>query len=155
MHAVLRQCWLLRHNAVISDAEKCVMFHAGGKRCKLKCNPNAPALKPLSPKCPALLTRMQLKVMLKEKGNRAFLVNVSVVDEPAEDGELPSNASAAGVDSAVPAKAKIIVQEFASAFAEMPPGLPQTVVLLMQSTLMVLSLCLSLCTGCHQRRLRR
>ena len=65
-----------------------------------------------------------VKVMLKAKGNCAFLVDVSVFDEPAEDGELPSNASAAGVDSAVPAKAKIIVQEFASAFAEMPPGLP-------------------------------
>ena len=124
MHAVLGQCWLLRHNAVISYAEKCVMFHARGKHCKFKCNPNAPALKPLSQNCPALLTRMQRKVMLKEKGNSAFLVNVSVVDEPAEDGELPSGASAACVDSAVPAKAKVTVQEFASAFAEMPPGLP-------------------------------
>ncbi len=81
MHAVLGQCWLLRHNAVVSYAEECVVFHAGGKRCKLKCNPNAPALKPLSQKCPALLMRMQLKVMIKEKGNRAFLVNVSVVDD--------------------------------------------------------------------------
>jgi hypothetical protein len=124
MHAVLGQCWLLHHNAVISYADKCVMFHAGGKRCKLKCNPNAPALKPLSQKCPALLTRMQLNVMVKEKGNRAFLVNMSVVGEPAEEGELPSGVSAACVDEAVPAKAKVIVQEFASAFAEMPPGLP-------------------------------
>ena len=48
MHAVLGQCWLLHHSAVISSAEKCVMVHAGGKRCKLKCNPNAPALKHLS-----------------------------------------------------------------------------------------------------------
>ncbi len=118
MHAVLGQCWLLHPNAVISYAEKCVMFHAGGKRCKLKCNPNAPALKHLS-QMPC-----SVKVMLKAKGNRAFLVDVSVVDEPAEDGELPSDASAACVDSFVPAKAKVTVQEFASAFAEMPPGLP-------------------------------
>ncbi len=49
---------------------------------------------------------------------------MSVFDEPAEDGELPSDASAACVDSVVPAKAKVTVQEFASAFAEMLPGLP-------------------------------
>jgi len=124
MHAVLGQCWLLHHNAVISYADKFVMFHAGGKHCKLKCNPNAPALKPLAQKCFALFTRMQLKFMLKEQGNRSLLVKVSVVDEPAEEGQLPSDASAACVDKAVPAKAKFIVQKFASVFAEMPAGLP-------------------------------
>ncbi len=61
MHAVLGQSWLLHHNAVMSYADKCVLFHAGGYRGKLKCNPNAPALKPLLQKCPALLTRMQLQ----------------------------------------------------------------------------------------------
>ena len=61
MHAVLGQCWLLHHNAVMSYADKCVLFHAGRNRSKLKCNPDNPALKSLLQKCPALLTRMQLQ----------------------------------------------------------------------------------------------
>ena len=73
------------------------MFHEGAKRCK----PNAPALRHLS--------QMPCSVDVHAaqgyaQGNRAFLVNVSVVDEPAENGALPSDASAACVDSVVPAK---------------------------------------------------
>ena len=131
IHTILGQGWLLSHKAVISYADKCLMFFAGGKRCKRKCSPDAPALLPLSEKCPALLTCMQLRRLAEDKGNRLFLAHVSVVDktleETLEEGELPANtvsASASGSLGVVAPVPESIVHEYADAFADMPPRLP-------------------------------
>jgi len=125
MQAVLGQGWLLDHRAVISYFDKCVMYFQGTQRMKLKFRGDSPTLPDKPKDCPPLLTSMQLKVMSKEKGARTFLVNVSIVDEPAEQtekGEIPSEIAPA--KSAVLGKAKVIVDEYADVFAEAPPGLP-------------------------------
>ena len=93
---MLGQSWLKSRNAVISYADKCVMFWQGGhhgRRSVLKCvcddNPELPP----PPALPShSLTFMQFQEAIQEKGANYFVVNVMTADEcvaeAAEEGEV-------------------------------------------------------------------
>lgn len=121
MQAVLDQGWLQAHKAVISYVDKCVMYFSGNGRRRLCFRPDAPDLPALVPS-PKLLSRLQLKSMCKDKGNKLFLVHVSAADEPdeKEEGEI----SVASKSTALPQVAEPIVSKHADVFADTPPGLP-------------------------------
>ena len=57
------------------------MYFSGNRRRRWWLSPDAPDIPALAPS-PKLLTCLQLNSMCKDKGNKLFLVHVSVVDEP-------------------------------------------------------------------------
>ena len=157
LHVVLGQSWLMSRNAVISYADKCVMFWQGGRRSVMKCVCDGnPVLSP-PPALPShSLTFMQFQEAIQEKGANYFVVNVMTADEyvaeAAEEGEVPEP----NCNKRFEAVLHPVVQSCPDVFAELTPlGCRPIVVLVCPSILVTHSLCLSLCTGCPPRKRQR
>ncbi len=125
LHVVLGQSWLKSRNAVISYADKRVMFWQGGRRSVSKCVCDDTPVLPPPPALPShSLTFMQFQEAIQEKGAKYFVVNVMTADEcvaeAAEEGEVPEpNCSKRFKTVLHP-----VVELFPDVFAELPPGLP-------------------------------
>ncbi len=100
LHVVLGQSWLKSRTAVISYADKHVMFWQGGRHSVLKCVCGDTPVLPVLPVYLCLLpshslTFMQFQEATQEKGAKYFVVNVNVnvmtadecAAEAAEEGE--------------------------------------------------------------------
>ena len=125
LHVVLGQSWLKSRNAVISYADKCVMFWQGVRRSVLKCVCDDNPVLPPPPALPShSLTFMQFQEEIQEKGANYFVVIVMTanecVAEAAEEGEVPEP----NCNKCFEAVHHPVVQSFPDVFAVLPPGLP-------------------------------
>ncbi len=154
LHVVLVQIWLKSRNAVISYADRRVMFWQGGRHSVLKCVcDDDPVLPPLPAMPSHSLTFMQFQEAIQEKGTKYFVVNVMAADEcvaeAAEEGEVPEPNCSKHFKTVL----HPVVELFPDVFAEL--GCRPIAVLVCLSILVTHPLCLSLCTGCPPRRRQR
>ena len=78
MHVVLGQSWLKSRSAVISYADRRVMFWQGGWPSMLKC---ACDHKPVLPPPPAVPSRSLTFMQFQEKSAKFVVANVMAADE--------------------------------------------------------------------------
>ena len=148
MHVVLGQSWLKSRNAVISYADRRVMFWQGGRRSVLECDDD-----PVLPPPPAVpshsLTFMQFQEAVQGKGAKYFVVNVMAADECVLLRLQKRVKSLSQVAANTLRLSFILLWTcFLMCSQSYPLGCRLIMVLVCLSILVTHPLCLSLCTGC-------